>query len=97
MMAETAPDRIEEIESLARHNCDELAGLTAALEELRTRVAKLEGVDAAPAAPQNCPTCRGSGFIRDYWHPYWDNGYTETDCTACGGTGKLTAGGATDG
>lgn len=30
-MPQTAPDRIEEIESLARHNCNELPGLTAEL------------------------------------------------------------------
>ncbi|PTW45665.1 hypothetical protein [Rhodovulum kholense] len=42
-MPPTTLDRIEEIESLARHNCDELAGLTAEIAELQARVEALEG------------------------------------------------------
>ncbi|WP_133260410.1 hypothetical protein [Rhodovulum sp. BSW8] len=63
-MPQTTPDRIEEIESLARHNCDELAGLTAELAELQARVAKLEaGTHGAPLR-SNCPRCRGTGQLQ---------------------------------
>ncbi|PTW46062.1 hypothetical protein [Rhodovulum kholense] len=62
-MPETTPDRIEEIESLARHNCDELAGLIVEIAELQARVEALEGRRAeAPPCP-NCPRCEGIGAI----------------------------------
>ncbi|RAP40202.1 hypothetical protein BYZ73_16165 [Rhodovulum viride] len=64
-MPRITPDRIEEIESLARHNCDELAGLTAELAELQARVDKLEGrtnelgsTDTKPAQRRYRDPCR---------------------------------------
>ncbi|TDX21398.1 hypothetical protein [Rhodovulum visakhapatnamense] len=63
-MPRTIPDRIEEIESLARHNCDELAGLTAELAELQARVDKLERRSAEAPPRPNCPRCGGSGAIK---------------------------------
>ncbi|TDX31170.1 hypothetical protein [Rhodovulum visakhapatnamense] len=62
-MPQTTPDRIEEIESLARHNCDELAGLTAELAELQARVDKLEGRTAEVPPCPTCPRCGGIGAI----------------------------------
>ncbi|RAP39759.1 hypothetical protein BYZ73_18895 [Rhodovulum viride] len=62
-MSETTPDRIEEIESLARHNCDELAGLTAEFAELQARVDKLEGGTEAPPRP-TCPRCAETGQLQ---------------------------------
>ncbi|MBL3578948.1 hypothetical protein BV509_05200 [Rhodovulum sulfidophilum] len=62
-MPETTPDRIEEIESLARHNCDELAGLTAELAELQARVEALEGGTAEAPPRPNCPRCGWIGAI----------------------------------
>ncbi|MCE8418386.1 hypothetical protein LZ190_06645 [Rhodovulum sulfidophilum] len=60
-MPQTAPDRIEEIESLARHNCNELPGLTA---ELQAHASKLEGGSAEVPARPNYPRCGGTGQLQ---------------------------------
>lgn len=39
--------------------------------------------------PYNCPSCGGSGKVKDRVNCTWCDGYGHPECKKCGGTGKV--------